>query len=159
MLGIAGALIGSQAPGYTLQYMQALQGSVDSYQAVVDEGDANVAQSGHTRETALAECRDGSTLLRAYCESHETAARRLAALKAHLAALEAANDYVRPLMLARAFDRAIAESVAKQFEPALPATPHGAVYAAGGFAVFWGLSAFFFGLIGALFGGGRRRYA
>ena len=32
-------------------------------------------------------------------------------------------------------------------------------YAAGGFAVFWGLSAFLFGILGAMFSGGRRGYA
>lgn len=157
LLGIAGALIGSQGPGYTLQYMQSLQGRVDELEAIVAQYDANIAAYGYVREEAIAECRTATDLLDALCDGYETAVGRLDALKTHLAELETAGDYVRPLILARTFDRDIAESVRKQFEPAVPTTVHGAVYAAGGFGVLWGLSAFLFGLLGAMFGG--RRYA
>lgn len=157
LLGVAGGLIGSQGPGYTLQYMQALQSSVDTLETVVEDYDANIAEYGYVREQAIAECRTATDLLDALCTGYETAVDRLEGLTAHLAELEAANDYVRPLILARTFDRQIADSVRKQFEPAIPATVHGGVYAAGGFGVLWGLSAFLFGLLGAMFGG--RRYA
>jgi len=73
-----------------------------------------------------------------------------------MAALEGASDYVRPLILAKTQMRDITESVYEQFEPAVPATVHGLVYAGGGFALVWGLASFLFGMIGAMFGGGRR---
>lgn len=157
LLGVAGGLIGSQGPGFTLQYMQNLQGRVDELAAVVEQYDANVAAYGYVRESAIAECRTATDLLDALCEGYETAVERLEVLSAHLAELDSASDYVRPLILARSFDRQITDSVRKQFEPAIPTTVHGGVYAAGGFGVLWGLSAFLFGLLGAMFG--ARRYA
>jgi len=156
ILGLAGALIGSQGPGYTLQYMQNLQGQVDALSERVRDFDANIAASGYQREAALEECAAATNLLEAFCGGYQSTVDRLKSLMAHLNTLEAANDYVRPLLLARSFDRDIAQSVAEQFEPAVPATVHGAVYAAGGFAVLWGVSAFLFGMLGALFGAGRR---
>lgn len=157
LLGVAGGFIGSQGPGYTLQYMQALQSSVDELTAIVEQYDENIAAYGYVRESAIAECRTATDLLDALCDGYESAVDRLEVLSAHLAELNGASDYVRPLILARTFDRQIADSVRKQFEPAIPTTVHGGVYAAGGFGVLWGLSAFLFGLLGAMFGG--RRYA
>ncbi len=156
ILGVAGALIGSQAPGFTLQYMQSLQGRVDELTTIVSNYDADMAAHGYTREAALGECRDAEDLLEAMCGSYDDAVDRLDYLKEHLAMLEAASDYVRPLLMARHHDRDIAQSVYKQFEPAIPATVHGAVYAGGGFAVLWGAASFLFGIVGAMFGGGRR---
>ncbi len=156
LLGIAGALIGAQAPGFTLQYMQSLQGRVDELTTIVSAYDADMADHGYTREAALSECSDSEDLLKAMCGSYDASVDRLDGLKQHLAMLEAANDYVRPLLVARHLDRTVAKSVYKQFEPAVPATIHGAVYAGGGFAVLWGAASFLFGVIGAMFGGGRR---
>jgi len=156
ILGVAGALIGSQAPGFTLQYMQNLQGRVDELAAIVEQRDADVAEHGYTREAAVAECRAATNLLEALCDGYARDVDRLAFLTAHLAQLEDAGDYLRPIILARSVDREIFDSVRTQFEPAVPATVHGAVYGAGGFAVLWGLASFLFGIIGAMFGGGRR---
>jgi Protein of unknown function (DUF2937) len=156
LLGIAGALIGAQAPGFTLQYMQSLQGRVDELTTMVAAYDADMAANGYTREAALSECRTSEDLLKAMCGGYDASVERLDALHQHLAMLEAASDYVRPLLVARHLDRTIATSVYKQFEPAVPATVHGAVYAGGGFAVLWGAASFLFGIIGAMFGGGRR---
>jgi len=156
ILGIAGALIGSQAPGFTLQYMQNLQGRVDELTTIVSNYDADMADHGYTREAALSECREAEDLLDAMCGSYDDAIDRLGYLNEHLSALNAASDYIRPLLVARHHDRDIATSVYEQFEPAVPATVHGAVYAAGGFGVLWGAASFLFGIIGAMFGGGRR---
>ncbi|MHA7871863.1 MAG: DUF2937 family protein [Hyphococcus sp.] len=156
LLGIAGALIASQAPGFTLQYMQNLQGRIDELQPIVEEFDQNVGEYGYSRAQAMAECRTAEGLLDALCSGYLTTVQRYELLSAHLAELEAAGDYVRPLVLAKSQLRDVTESVYKQFEPAVPATVHGAVYAAGGFAVLWGASSFIFGLLGAMFGGGRR---
>lgn len=156
LLGVAGALIGSQAPGFTLQYMQNLQGQVDRLSAVVEDFDARVAEKGYSRERALDECRTATDLLDALCDGYAESVDRLIVLRAHLEELNAASDYVRPLVVARTYDQEIGDSVRQQFEPAVPATVHGAVYAGAGFAVAWGLSAFIFGLLGAMLGGGRR---
>ncbi len=157
LLGVAGAVLASQGSGFTLQYMQNLEGRVDELTTIVTQRDADVAAYGYSRESAVAECRTATDLLEAMCDGYSRDVDRLAYLTAHLANLEAAGDYVRPLILARTFDKKIAMSVREQFEPAIPATVHGAIYAAGGFAVLWGAASFLFGLLGAMFGG--RRYA
>ncbi|GJL94710.1 MAG: hypothetical protein DHS20C05_11150 [Hyphococcus sp.] len=156
ILGIAGAVAGSQAPGFTLQYMQNLQGRVDELTTIVEQYDENIAGYGYTRETAMAECRTATDLLDAMCDGYETSVDRLEWLSGHLAELEAAGDYVRPLILARSYDKPIFTSVRTQFEPAVPVTIHGAAYAGGGFAVLWGAASFLFGILGAMLGGGRR---
>ena len=156
LLGVAGALLASQGPGFTLQYMQNLQGRVDELQPIVEEFDANVGSYGYSRDEAIAECRTAQDLLDALCKNYVTVVERYEMLSVHLAELNAADDYTRPLVLAKTQMSDITQSVYEQFEPAVPATVHGAVYAAGGFGVAWGASAFIFGLLGAMFGGGRR---
>ena len=156
LLGLAGAVLASQGPGFTLQYMQNLQGRVDEMRPIVIEFETNVAQYGYTRATAMSECATAEGLLDALCTSYRTTVVRFELLDAHLKQLNEASDWVRPLVLARTYYKEIAESVYKQFEPAVPANIHGAAYAAGGFAVLWGGASFFFGLIGSMFGLGRR---
>jgi len=156
ILGIGGALLASQGPGFTLQYMQNLQGRIDELKPIVEQYDADVAAYDYTREQAMIECRTATDLLDALCDGYETTVNRYEKMIAHLAELNAAGDYVRPLVLAQTQMIDISKSVYKQFEPTIPATVHGAVYAAGGFAVLWGGSSFLFGLLGAMFGGGRR---
>ena len=156
LLGAAGALIGSQGPGFTLQYMQNLQGRIDELQPIVEQYDANVAAYGYSRAQAMTECKTAEQLLDALCDGYETTVERFELLTAHLSELEAVDDYVRPLILARSQKRDITLSVYDQFEPAIPVTLDGAAYAAGGFALLWGAGSFLFGLVGAMFGGGRR---
>ena len=158
LLGVAGAVIGSQGPGFTLQYMQNLEGRVSELQTLVEQYDADIAAYGYTRAQAMAECETATQLLDAMCGGYETAVARYERLSAHLTELEAVGDYVRPLILARTEIREITLSVYEQFEPAIPATLPGGIYAGGGFALLWGASSFLFGLLGGLFGG-RRRYA
>lgn len=162
ILGVAGALIGSQGPGFTLQYMQNVQGRVDELRPIVEQYDADVAAYGYSREQAMTECATATQLLDALCNGYRTTVERYEALTAHLAILENAGDFVRPLILGRmqAADegmfRDIAMSVYKQFEPAIPTTLVGGAYAAGGFALLWGAASAIFGIIGGVFGGGRR---
>lgn len=156
ILGIAGAVIASQGPGFTLQYMQNVQGRVDELTTIVEAQEEDLREKNYTRETAMNECRTATDLLDAFCSNYRMAVERLEYLSAHLAELESATDYVRPLILARSYDRDIARSVKEQFEPAVPATLHGAVYAGGGFAVAWGIPLLIFSILGGMFGGGRR---
>ena len=156
ILGIGGALIASQGPGFTLQYMQNLQGRIDELRPIVEEFDTNVGQYGYSRMQAMDECKTATGLLDALCQTYVDTVHRYETLSAHISVLNAADDYTRPLILAKSQMIDISESVYKQFEPTIPATVHGAVYAAGGFGVLWGGSSFIFGLLGAMFGGGRR---
>ena len=156
LLGIAGAVIGSQGPGFTLQYMQGLQNRVDELRPIVEEFDANIAQYDYSREKALNECETATGLLDALCVTYVTTVTRYEILTAHLTELESVSDTVRPLMLAKTQMQDITTSVYKQFKPAVPIAVDGLIYAGGGFAVLWGGGSFIFGLLGGLFGGGRR---
>ena len=152
LLGIAGAVIGSQGPGFTLQYMQNLQGQITSLKVTVDEFDANIAQYGYSRERALGECRTATGLLDALCEGYVASVERYEVLTAHMAKLESVGDAVRPLILAREQMPEITTSVYEQFKPAVPATIDGVVYAGGGFALLWGGASFLFWLLGGMLG-------
>lgn len=156
LLGIAGAVIGSQGPGFTLQYMQNLQGRIDELAPIVEEFDANIAQYGYSRERAITECQAADGLLDALCTTYVTTVERYELLSAHMAELSAASELTRPLVLAKSQIQDVTLSVYEQFKPAIPATTDGLIYAGGGFAVLWGLASFLFGLLGAMFGGGRR---
>ena len=157
LLGIAGAVLGSQGPGFTLQYMQNLQGQIDSLKVTVEEFDANVGAYGYSRERAVSECGGATGLLDALCETYVSAVARYELLTAHMAQLEAVDDTVRPLILARSQIRDVTVSTYEQYKPAVPATVDGLIYGGGGFAVLWGGASFLFGLLGAMTGG--RRYA
>ena len=148
LLGIAGAVISSQGPGFTLQYMQNLQGRLDELQPLVAQYDADLTGYGYTRAQALAECDDAARLLNALCDGYERTIVRYELLSAHMAELQAASAYARPLLLVRSRMDDVARSTYGQFEPAVPATLDGGVYAGGGFAFFWGASTFLFGLFG-----------
>lgn len=157
LFGLAGAVAGSQAPGFTLQYMQNLQGRVDELTAVLQAFDGGAAAMGGDREGALAECRaPGGAGLR-ICQGYVETVDRRAYLTAHLAELEQAGAYMQPLILARSFDPGVVDSVVTQFKPAIPTTGPGAAYAGGGFAGVWLVAQLLFGAVGGLFGGGRDR--
>lgn len=154
--GLAAAAGASQAPGFTLQYMQNLNGRIDELRPIVEKFDTDISAYDYTREQALSECATAEGLLDALCNTYETVVIRFEELSLHYAELSAASDYERPLILAKSYKHDIADSVMEEFEPAMPIAAHGFVYAGGGFAVLWGGLSFFFGLLGGLFGGGRR---
>lgn len=158
VLGLAGIIAGSQAPGYTLQYMQNLAGRVDELSAVVGQYDAVAADLGMDRATYIADLREGGAAARGTADVVQSTADRLARLRAHFEYLESADPFRRPLLMARDLEEDVARSTLENFEWTAPLSPEGAVYGIGGGAVLWGAPAALFGLIGGLFGGGRRRY-
>ncbi|MBB5517521.1 DUF2937 family protein [Amphiplicatus metriothermophilus] len=157
LFGLAAGAAGSQAPGFTLQYMQNLTGRVEELRAVVARYDAVAAEAGLSREGYVADLRaTGRTSADKTADAVEETYARHEKLAAHLAALKAAGDYARPLVLARRFEPDIARSAYAEYRPAIPATLDGAAYAGGAFAVVWGGLSFLFGLFGTA---GGRRYA
>ena len=156
LAGAAGAVAVSQAPGFTLQYMQNLEGRVAELRTIVERFDANIAGIGYDRERALAECSVAEQLLGALCDGITEDIARYEVLRAHQAELLAADAWARPVVLARNVQRDVAESAYDRFEPAVPATATGAGYAAAGFAGGWGVLSLVLGLVTAPF---RRREA
>ncbi|MEL6111815.1 MAG: DUF2937 family protein [Pseudomonadota bacterium] len=157
ILAIAAGLAGSQAPGFTLQYMQNLTGRVDELRLTVEQFDANVGQYGYTRARAMEECGNADGLLEALCASYASIVTRFEFLAGHLDALTSATDLERPIVLARTYQRDIADSALSAYKPAVPTTIDGAVYGGGSFVGVWALGSLLFGGLGSLFGGRRRQ--
>ena len=156
--GLAAGVATSQAPGFTLQYMQNLDGRVAELRVIVERFEENIARIGYDRMAALGECAeaDPERLLGVLCDGIVQDIARYERLSAHQAELTAAAGWARPAVLARTVDRDIAESVMDRFEPAVPATATGAGYAGAGFVGGWGLLTVLGGLLTAPF---RRREA
>ncbi|MBB4658566.1 DUF2937 family protein [Parvularcula dongshanensis] len=151
VVGAAGAVAASQAPGFTLQYMQNLEGRVAELRTVIDRFDAEIVRIGYDRASALEECETATRLLGVFCRGINADIARYERLSAHQARLVSAEDWVRPLVLARSPERDVTESTLDQFEPALPVTPVGFGYAGGGFVLAWLAASAVFGVLGAAF--------
>jgi hypothetical protein len=157
IFGAALAVGGSQGPAFTDQYMQDLTARVAELEPIVQEFDAKIAEYDYTRASAMAECATATGLLDALCSTYETVVERYEILSAHLAELNAATVWTRPLVLARTYRKDIAEKVYSLYKPAVPATPEGMAYGGGGFLVGFLALSIIFGILGGMFGG--RRYA
>lgn len=155
--GAALAVAASQGPAFTDQYMQDLTARVAVLKPIVEEFDAKIAEYNYTRAAAMSECEAATGLLDALCSTYKTALTSYETLVAHLAELDAATIWTRPLVLARTYKKDIAEKVYERFKPAVPATPEGFAYGGGGFLAGFLLVSIFFGILGGIFGG--RRYA
>jgi hypothetical protein len=150
LTGVAGAVLASQLPGYTLQYMQNLRGRLDELEPMVREFELDVQQYNYTIDEALVECRNATGFLDALCNSFESTVLRWEDLHAHYSKLEAATDYARPFVLMKSANRDIANSVAKEFEPAIPANDQGFVYALVGFLLMSGIITLLFHVLRCL---------
>ena len=159
VLAIAAGLAGSQAPAFTLQYMQNLTGRVDELRPTVEQFDDNVGRYGYTRNRAMEECGNADGLLEALCASYASIVQRYEVLQAHLDALNSATSLERPIVLARNYQRDIVDSTLSAYKPAVPTTLDGAVYGGGAFVGIWIIASILFGGLGAILGGGRRRTA
>ncbi len=155
--GAALAVAASQGPAFTDQYVQNLTGRIEALRETVEEFDTKVAEYNYTRASAMAECSTATGLLDALCSTYETTIINYEMLVAHMAGLNAASIWTRPLVLARTYKRDIAESVYSVFKPAAPATPEGFAYGGGGFLAGFLALSIIFGILGGLVGG--RRYA
>ena len=154
--GAALAVAASQGPAFTDQYIQNLTGRIDELRPIVEEFDAKVGEYDYTRASAMAECSTATGLLDALCSTYETVVERFEMLTAHMAELNAASIWTRPLVLARTYKKDIAESVYSVFKPAVPATPEGFAYGGGGFLAGFLTLSIVFGILGGIVGGGRR---
>ena len=100
LFGVLGALLISQLPGFTLQYMHNLNGRLDEIRPIIQEFEADLVPYNYTVETALEECQISEGLLDALCDSFAEIAMRYDILLAHYEMLQAQTDYQRPIVLA-----------------------------------------------------------
>jgi hypothetical protein len=141
VVGILGGALTSQFPGFTLQYMQNLNGRIDELEPIVQEFKADLIQYNYTVDSVLDECDDNGAvdhgLLSALCDSFLDVVVRYDTLQEHYDTLTAQSDYKRPFVLAKTAHEDIVQSVMKEFKPAVPVDESGLVFAAVGVVLFW----------------------
>ncbi len=136
--GVTGAVVLSQFPEFSQQYLQRLAGKVDALTAVTTAFDASAARSGLTREAALTQLTGTQ-----FSEDHQQDLRRTFAevdvLRSNLATLRAASPLVRLTMPQRLADPETLQATWADFKPAIPTTADGAMTAGFGYVGGWSL--------------------
>lgn len=149
--GIAGAVALSQFPEFSQQYVQRLSGARDELRAVSFAFDTAAKVGGLSREEALTELR-GTSFGDRFSDDMRTRLYRFERLDADYQALAEAQPLQRLARLWRFRDRELVQRTWDDFQPAVPVTSEGLVFAGIGYAGGWGLVMLALGL---LFG--RRR--
>lgn len=130
--GIMGGVTASQFPEYSQQYRQRLGGAVDALAQVVADFDASAQAEGLSRDAALEQMTGTPFLDRRRADMTRTF-HRYAQLQADRAALEGAGPFMRAYHVARSADADVAAAALDTFEPAVPLTVAGGIFAGGGF--------------------------
>lgn len=126
----AGAVIAGQFPEFAQQYRQRLGGAVDELKVVVADFDADAARSGLDRDGALEALKNSlEALPRDRGQSMDRTITRFLALTRQQEAMEEAGALWRPAHVLRYPDRQVIEGAWEDFEPAVPITPAGGLWA------------------------------
>lgn len=132
--GLALALMFSQFPEYAQQYVQRLGGAVDELRILTEEFDSAAAQSGLSRDAAVARfATTGDSFVAGRGESMVRTFARYELLKATLAEIEGASGWTRFTLLPKYLDTDIGQRTLEAFVPGVPVSMEGFAYAAAGF--------------------------
>ncbi|MFX0545623.1 DUF2937 family protein [Roseovarius sp. S1116L3] len=131
--GLAGAAGLSQFPEFSQQYVQRLGGAVDELGRFVAEFDADAAEVGLSREAALSDLAQGGVMGAKRAETMEGVILRHHRLSSDLAALRSAGPFTRAHRMGKFADPEIAEAAWQEFQPAVPLTAAGGIFAGAGF--------------------------
>jgi hypothetical protein len=155
VIALAGAVAASQIPEFAQQYRQRLGGAVDELARMLDNFDHDAEASGTDRAGGLAiMARNSEPLVRAQAVTMANTIIRYDRLLKQQAAFQASAPFVRLTAFFQDFDRPLVESTLRDYEPAVPTTSEGVVFAFLGFFVVYGFLAF----LGAIFRPRRRRH-
>ena len=152
-IAASGGLLTSQSPEFTQQYRQRLGGAVDELQRVVADFERDAARSNMTVEEALQNYeQSGENFLADRGISMTRTFARFDRLETQRERLEEAPAVTRPVEMLRRADREVMQRAWQDYEPALPLTPAGFLYAAVGFIAGWLFAGFGRALLRLLFG-------
>lgn len=133
---LAGAGLASQFPAFYLQYVQRLGGNLDHARLGVERIGAAAGELGIGVDELLGKyLTNADEVLRALGELHVQTVADVGRLATAEAALISATALERPFALATHFDWAIADGVWRAFEPAVPLSLEGLIYAGLGMAI------------------------
>lgn len=130
------AVLLSQFPAFSDQYVQRLGGQVDALRQVASDFDASAAGAGLTREAALADL-SGSDFREAHQADMRRAFVRLNRAEADLQMLRLADPLERMLLPHRLRDPETLAATWGDFSPAIPVTIAGFWAAGIGFLLGW----------------------
>lgn len=155
--GVSGAMALSQFPEFSQQYTQRLGGAVDELSGFVADFDADAAEVGLAREAALQQLAQGSALGAARADTMRATIHRYERLRDAQLALESAGPVQRILHARQFNDAEIAKEAWADFQPALPFTVEGLVFAGVGGVLGAAILRVLLGSLGWVFG--RRKLA
>ena len=134
--GLALALILSQFPEYAQQYTQRLGGAVDELRVITEDFDRAAAEGGLDRAQALARFNaSNDDFLAGRGVSMTATFQRFEQLSTALAQIEDADAVERFQSLPAYLDSDIGRRTLESYQPAVPATIEGVLYAGGGFVL------------------------
>lgn len=138
VLALVAGMISSQVPEFAQQYRQRLGGAIDELARILTHFDEDAARSGYDRQAALAVMtRNDERLVRDQATRMRDNIERYGKLVAQQEAFTNAGPFGRLAAFFREFDRPLVENTVHDFEPAIPTTIEGVVFAGGGFLVLY----------------------
>lgn len=140
------AVVLSQFPAFSDQYVQRLGGQVDALTQVAADFDRSAERAGLTRGEALADL-SGSAFRDAHARDMQRVFDRLGRARSDLALLRAASPLERIALPHRLRDVDTLRATWGDFRPAVPVTSSGLLAAGFGFLLGWVVA----GLLGRLF--------
>ncbi len=136
LVGVAAALVLSQAPEFEQQYSQRLGGAIGELEPIVANFDADAQRASLTREEALAIYgRSHEQFLKDRGKSMLQVFDRYDRLVRQRDALENAGALSRPALVMSSPDGKLLADTRRAFAPAVPLSLAGLVYAVLGFAL------------------------
>ena len=155
IFALAGGAATSQAPEFAQQYRQRLEGALHELTQVVADFDADAARNSLDRDEAL-RVHDGARepFLRDRGQSMRRIIIRFEHLGRQSSRLDELPAALRPVLLMVDPDGPVLEGTLRDFEPAVPLTPHGLIWTGIGLLGGFGL----FRLLGVPFRQRRGRY-
>lgn len=126
-----GSLLFSQAPEFAQQYRQRLGGAIDELTTIIQSFDAQANHAGLDRQAALnVYAGSPQPFLRSQGDAMRRTFERYEVLSDQLEHLLAAPAVLRPVVILRHVDAAIASSTARHFVPGVPVSFAGLTWAA-----------------------------
>jgi hypothetical protein len=136
--GLGGAFTGAQFPEFAQQYRQRLGGAVDALTTELRIFDEAAQQHGLARKEAITRLlANADTLARSRGQAARDLDERVERLVQQQRQFADGGAIVRLAALIENGDRELARATLDSFEPALPVTPEGGLFALTGFLAGW----------------------
>jgi hypothetical protein len=134
-LAVLGALLSSQIPEFTQQYLQRLAGAVDELSGIVQQFEEDSSRSGYDRAAALGVMKSNAArLVQDQATRMEENIARMNRLLKQQASMRDAGPLARFSEFLANMDGPLAQKTWHSFVPALPFSLEGAFFALIGFA-------------------------